>query len=291
MTKKRKFIQIFVVAVLLGGVVLYFAFVKEQGYQKIEYQIEYQSDTLFLEEDLRQYVHSNCPKVIGKLSDSVNLTEFERIVDKYPYLESADVVNNFGVLVIKALQHKILCKVYTSDGSQYFLSATGKMVPAKKRSAGRVIIVNGTISDKYNPNIDLSKWDSLKTKSGSKIKEYPPLYTVWKILQYIENDHFWKAEIGQIYVNSKKEIELVPVVGNHTVIFGKLDPYIDPQIDIETKFANLKDIYTNGFKIKKWDKYKSVNLKFGMEHVPCQTREYNFNSYIEQKNETKKEKK
>ena len=90
------------------------------------------------------------------------------------------------------------------------------------------------------------------------------MYGVWKLAQFIENDAFWKAQIAQIYINLQQEMELVPVVGDHIILFGKSK-------NIEEKFKNLKYIYTKGFNISGWNKFSSINLKFGNQ-IPCEKR-------------------
>jgi cell division protein FtsQ len=271
-------IQWGIVVILLGVIVSYFFSMNAERYQKIEYKIEYPSDTLFLQSDLAAYIDRSCPRILGRLIDSVNLTAFERQVEKYPYLESADVINARGTLMIKAVQHKILGRVYNQHNEQFYIAQNGKLVPFNSCSPGRVVIVNGYISDKYSPKTHLATIDTKNKKwhTPPPLSAHSTLYAIWKILQYIDRDDFWRAEIGQIYVNSKQEICLAPIVGNHIVTFGRLDLYQMPEEDIKTRFNHLKDVYQQGFPLKGWDTYDYINLSFGTE-VPCRQRKENRN--------------
>jgi len=78
---------------------------------------------------------------------------------------------------------------------------------------------------------------------------------LFRLVQFINGSKFWKAQIEQIYINQKKEIELVPRVGNHTIILGSVD-------DLREKFENLEAFYEQGLSKYGWNKYKTINLKF-----------------------------
>ena len=269
--RKKILLYILLFVIIIGCFVLYAILSKGQKYEKIIYQIEYPSDTLFSEDQLAQYVQKNCISVVGKPFDSVNLTEFEKIVDKYPYLEDADVINNRGTLIIKAKQEKIIAKIFNQNNEPFLLAESGKLVPSSNNTAGRIVVANGSILYKYVENYRVKE-----TKDTSKAKTNTPkyqntLYSIWRMARFIENDPFWKAEIGQIYINEKQEIELIPTVGEHVVLFGRIKQQEDADAVIAERFSNLKNIYVHGFRITGWDKYKTINLKFGAE-VPCEKR-------------------
>ena len=94
---------------------------------------------------------------------------------------------------------------------------------------------------------------------------------VWKMVCFIENDPFWKAQISQIYVNEGQNLELIPTIGEHVILFGNVAFADDIDEAIRQRFENLKNLYVNGFKITGWDKYQSINLKHGTE-IPCERR-------------------
>jgi cell division protein FtsQ len=56
-------------------------------------------------------------------------------------------------------------------------------------------------------------------------------------------------------VNADSDIELVPMVGAHIIIFGRGD-------NIKAKFAKLEALYRNGFNVTGWNKYEVINLKY-----------------------------
>jgi len=263
--KKNVIIYSVFVFVFIACFVFYSILSKNKKYSKITYSIEYQSDTLFAEKEFSDFVSNTHPSIIGKPIDSVNLSIFEKKIETYPYISNADVINNRGNLLIKATQEKVIAKIFNNKDEQFYLAESGKLVPKSKRTAGRLIIVNGNIDKRYSENYFVYQKNTL---SKNKFKT---LYIVWKMVCFIENDPFWKAQISQIYVNDKLEMELIPTIGEHTILFGNLVSVDNIDKAIKQQFDNLKILYTNGFKITGWDKHKSVNLKFGVE-IPCERR-------------------
>lgn len=264
MNRKNIFYVVF--AVLFVACFVFYALSSgDKKYGKIKYQIEYPSDTLFSEAEFSRYIATVYPSIIGKVFDSVNLSAFEKKVEKYPYISDADVINNRGTLVVKAVQEKIIAKVFNNKDQWFLLAESGKLVPKSKNNAGRIIVINGNISQSYIK-------DSIIYASDRQGKtKYFPLHIAWKIACFIEKDPFWKAQIGQIYINDSQEIELVPTVGEHVVLFGSIYKHENMEEVIEEKFDNLKSLYIEGFKITGWDKYKTINLKYGTE-IPCEKR-------------------
>jgi cell division protein FtsQ len=272
MNKKNIVIYSLFAVVFIACFVFYSILSKNKKYESIIYEIEYQSDTLFTEDEFSRYVAKVHPPVVGKLIDSVNLSVFEKKIETYPYISNADVINNRGTLLIKAEQEKIIAKIFNIRDEQFYLSERGKLVPKSKNTAGRVLVVNGYINKQYSENYFVYEADKHKKLEKNKEKvKYSTLFIVWKIACFVENDPFWRAQISQIHVNSNQEIELVPTIGEHTVLFGSV--MFSENIDevIKQRFNNLGYIYTDGFKITGWDKYKSINLKYGTE-IPCERR-------------------
>ena len=265
MSKKNIIIYSLFAIVFVACFVFYSILSKGKAYKNMVFDIEYLSDTLFTEEEFSQYVVKVHPPIIGKLIDSVNLSIFEREIETFPYISNADVINNRGTLIIKAQQEKIIAKIFNNKNEQFYLAESGKLVPKSKNTAGRLIVINGNIDKQYSNNYFVHKDSNL-----GKNKDFI-LYIVWKMTCFIENDPFWKAQISQIYVSEGQKLELIPTIGEHVILFGDIASAENIDEVIKQRFENLKNLYIDGFKITGWDKYKSINLKFGTE-IPCEMR-------------------
>ncbi|MBP7102501.1 MAG: hypothetical protein KBA86_04555 [Bacteroidales bacterium] len=251
---KKIIIIIVVVLAVISTLIANAILSKDRKFNKIIYHIEYPSEMLFTEKELDEFVKDTCGILIGKFVKDINLNVIEKKIADYPFLKSVEVIaNTRGHIIVKAVQHKIIVRVFNAYNESFYISETGKMVPTTKLPRERILIANGSIYEHYRPNY---KIENQKNNT---------LYSIWKLSQYIEKDAFWKAQIAQIYINLHQQIELGPAFGNHTIEFGNINA-------MDEKFKNLKYIYTKGFKITGWDKFATINLKFG-DQIPCKKRQ------------------
>ena len=65
-------------------------------------------------------------------------------------------------------------------------------------------------------------------------------------------------------MNEEKEFELIPSVGNHSVLIGDVN-------DLGEKFSKLKIFYREGLNHTGWSQYSEINLKYRNE-VYCTKR-------------------
>jgi len=269
--KKDKIFYGLAMLVLIGIFTAYAYLIRNQRYRQVVYEITYPSDTLFTSEDLRKYADTHFPAIADQSVDSVKLLDFKRKLREYPYLETVDVITNQGIVTVKAVQEKVIAKVFTADNKLFYLAKSGKLLPDSPLPAGRQVVANGNISIQYKPALYANaeeKNDSLINLKG----HYSSLYTIWKIADFLDENEFWQAQIGQIYIDAKRNVLLIPTMGEHHIIFGKIRGCDNPADVIAERFENLKTIYKQGFKITGWDRYQTINLKFGAGMIPCEKR-------------------
>lgn len=77
----------------------------------------------------------------------------------------------------------------------------------------------------------------------------------------IQESKFWTAQIEQIHFNEKKEVIIVPRVGNHIIELGAAE-------DVEKKLEKLYTFYHEGMNKIGWNKYSKINIEFG-DKVIC----------------------
>jgi len=83
---------------------------------------------------------------------------------------------------------------------------------------------------------------------------------LFNLVEFIIADDFWNAQIAQIHINEKGEVELVPHFGNTLILLGK-------PVDFEPKFERLFKLYTKGFTVFGWDVYSQLDLRFDKQIV------------------------
>ena len=89
----------------------------------------------------------------------------------------------------------------------------------------------------------------------SDLTESPHGVRILKLLKYIDNDPFWKAQISGLEINLNGDILFHPQVTKQIVAFGKAE-------NIEAKFKKLDIFYREILPQKGWNHYRTVNLKY-----------------------------
>ena len=88
-----------------------------------------------------------------------------------------------------------------------------------------------------------------------------PLNNVFQINNLIAKNELLKSQIGQVYVNSIGEYDLIPILGNHIIKLGKT-------VNVEEKMENLTSYYKKNLVTEDWDKYRTINLKY-KDQIVC----------------------
>ena len=88
-----------------------------------------------------------------------------------------------------------------------------------------------------------------------------PLNNVFHINNLILKNELLKSQIGQVYVNSIGEYDLIPMLGNHIIKLGKTD-------NIKQKIENLTSYDKKNLVTEGWNKYRTINLKY-KDQIVC----------------------
>jgi cell division protein FtsQ len=86
----------------------------------------------------------------------------------------------------------------------------------------------------------------MKLEEGRKLME---------MIEFINENPFWKAQIAQMDISSQAEITLYPQITGQLVEFGTTENF-------EGKFKKLMVFYKEVLPQKGWTRYERVNLKY-----------------------------
>ncbi len=176
---------------------------------------------------------------LKKLS-SLPLRKIETLLEKQPYIDSAEVFfNQQRQLIINVKQKRPILRIINSDGVGYYLSDKAETMPLSNSFTPRVPVALG-----YVQNYADSKRDSC-LKAG-----------LWKLIIEMEKDTFMQALTDHVNVLENGEIELIPVLGNFNILFGK------PHVKTSEKIGRIKTFYHEALPRTGWEKYKTLNVKF-----------------------------
>ena len=176
----------------------------------------------------------------GKPMKEFDLKKMEEGLEKDPWIENAELYfDNNRELQVKVKEKEPVARIFTSTGASFYIDSTLDRMPLNEKFTPRLPVFTNFPSDKK----------SLKGKDSALMKE------IKDISVFLLKDSFWMAQIDQVDINTSREFEMVPKVGNHTVIFGNGE-------EIETKFHKLYIFYNDVLSRAGWNKYSAVNLSY-----------------------------
>lgn len=216
--------------------------------------IDHADENYFVKEDEIQEAFVNQGYNMNTPITSINLNILEKALSEHPSIEKTDVYTTIsGKLHIDVLQRTPLVRVYTASGDSYYIDKNGWLMPLSVKHTAKVPIANGNIKASYVKyvNYNLSQHSVME----DSLADLRTLATLYRLCAFISSDPFLNAQISQIFINNDREIELIPRVGNHTILFGDAE-------DIQLKFDKLKIFYKKGLNKTGWNNYSLINLKY-----------------------------
>lgn len=214
-------------------------------------QIDYSNGMYFLtKEDIEDRIKRNQLYPVGQKLSDIDIAAIEENLISIAEIEKAEVYKTIdGTVGIKIKQRKPLVRIINLNGRNFYIDEKGFQMPISSNYSPRVIVVNGYISE---PEVDISAEEiAMDTTLRKSFKSDD----VYKMAKYISNDAFWNAQVQEIYFNRFGEMELIPVVGDHRIVFGDAEM-------MEEKFNKLKIFYEEGIKKTGWNQYDTINLKY-----------------------------
>lgn len=251
----RKIIYTAVWILLAIGVVVIYGFAQKSQQtticNNVNVEIDIQDENTFVErEDILQLAEDAGNKLIDDKTGEIDVYKLEKIVRNHPSVQIAEVFMDIdGDVTIKVKQRKPIVRVYNFKGESFYIDEEGKLMPLSENYAARVPVASGTIFENYNAFYPYD-FDDINDTLLKKTS----LYGIYSLAKYINLSEFWKAQIEQIYVDEKK-IELIPKLGNHTIVFGDTS-------DVAGKFNKLLIFYKEGLNKVGWNKYKTIDLQY-----------------------------
>ena len=145
-----------------------------------------------------------------------------------------------GNLIISVQQSRPIARIFDPVGQDFYIDDDGDILPISERYTARVMLI-----ELENKN-EFLQGNLTNSENGAKLFE---------LIQTIDQDEFWKAQIAQIYVKKNYELQLIPQVTKQVVEFG-----LPEQID--QKLRKLMVFYKQILPVKGWNTYSKVSLKF-----------------------------
>lgn len=195
------------------------------------------------EEDIIQLITKYDDKLFNKKLSEINTEILEYQLMKETAIENVEIYSRVfgdnlslkGKLLFEVEQRSPIIRI-VSGTADYYLDKEGVRIPASKQFTAKVLLVNGSLTEKY-----------------AKEQLLP-------LAIFIYEDEFWNAQIEQIQVQPNGEIIIAPLVGNQLIEFGDASNF-------RKKLRNLKALYVQAFPKTGWTCYKKISLKYNNQVV------------------------
>lgn len=176
---------------------------------------------------------------------SIDIAALESAIEKNPWVKNAEIYfENNNTLHIDVEQRLPIARLYSVNGNSTYIDSEAMRLPIKNNASARVLIVTNFPSD----NDVLAHTDSMLLNQTKEVANF------------IYRDSFWNAQIAQVDITSSGKFELVPVIGNHTIVLGNAD-------NLKEKFARLYTFYTKAWLQNGINTYSTIDIRFDNQVV------------------------
>ncbi len=258
----KRILNIALKFILVTGIMLLFVFANNKQEQVIcpEFVVELNygsGDALVSRYYIRQLVTESKIRVKGQPLGSIPLDKIHKVIAASPFVKDVNVSMDVNGLVrANVNQREPIVRIIDENGKHFYLDRDGYRIPLSHEYPARVVVANGKInSDRKSSN------SKLKTEQVTYKNLSPDLQKVYKTASYLQRDEFLKALAEQIYLDHFGEIELIPKIGDYTILVGDTTLFSE-------KFEKLKAFYSVGNSKLLSAEYKTVNLKY-RDQIVC----------------------
>lgn len=168
--------------------------------------------------------------------EEVSCRAIEKVLGGVPLIASSECYKTIaGYVVVEVECRRPILRIMTDSGDSFYLDEEGEVIEYIARPT-YIPVATGHISR------DFARQELLT------------------LAQFLRADDLWNAQIEQIYVTPREEIELIPRVGNHTIVLGHPGNYA-------YKFDKLRTFYEKGLSEVGWDRYSRINIDYNNQVV------------------------
>jgi len=235
------------VAAALIGVSFLIAFgERKQGgsvCKDIVIELDNLNENHFLDEaDVMKLVENSGQSIKGTGIDRINLKEIESKLKYDKHILDVQLFGDLkGNLIVNVELRRPIARIVQQDAPDAYIAQDGVVMPVSEKYTSRVMLLSGPFVKKL-----LEMEDLKRTEAGNQILD---------MIEFINDDKFWKAQVAQMDINTEGKITIYPLVTGQKIEFGIAE-------DIENKFRKLMIFYKKILPQRGWTKYERVNLEY-----------------------------
>ncbi len=209
-------------------------------------KVDYEAGMRFINQsDIEKLMTDNGTEPVhGNRQKNIPLSTLEQRVRANKLVKDCQVYHDLdGNLVVEIEQEKPLARwINTSRAGEwrksdgFYINDEGAFLPLSNRFSARVLMVAGSFFQ------DRKNLDDAKGRA------------VLKMINYLNEEPFWRAQVVQMNVAKDGNIDLYTALGDQRIEFGKAE-------NIEPKLTKLRIFYEKVLATD-WSRYSMISLKF-----------------------------
>ncbi len=240
----RKILQVFLTVVVSAGCIIAIVSASKIEDHKmlagIAVHIKNDKKYHFIEEKeiMDLAINNRSVDVMNTPVANLDIKTMEQVISADPWVANAQVyIDNDHVLHMYVTQRVPVVRIFGQDSRSYYMDGTLSIMPLSENYVYYTTVVT---------NVPELRDDS----AGWALKKQ-----ILKLVNTIQADTFWSAQISQVIADTAGTFELVPVLGDQRILFGDTSAMQD-------KLNNLFVFYKNVLNRIGWDKYETLDLRF-----------------------------
>jgi cell division protein FtsQ len=194
------------------------------------------------EADVMRLVENSGQTIKGVGINRIDLKSIEKKLKYDKHILDAELFGDLkGNLIVNVSLRRPIARIVQNDAPDAYIAEDGVIMPVSEKFSSRVLLISGGYVKKLLESEDLNK-----TEEGQQLM---------KMIEFINDDKFWKAQVTQLEIAGNGKIIIYPLVTGQRLEFGKAE-------DFENKFRKLMIFYKEILPQRGWTKYDRVNLEF-----------------------------
>jgi cell division protein FtsQ len=264
---KRKWVKIaiqtFIWLIFVGVFVVSLGFTEKQRNSQLCHRIIIQildsSENHFIESnDIIQLLKDKNYKITNTRLTDLPLNIIEHEIKNLSVIKEAKAFTSLdGNLYIEVKQRTPILRIMNYSGESYYIDEDGVLFPLSDKYTARVLVVSGNINEPYN--LFYGK-NAKEAENQDELHRPTILDDVFTLCSYIYHDSIWNPMIEQVYVNEEQQFELIPKIGDFSILLGDTS-------DMGNKFNKLNAFYTIILPREGGNVYKKINLMYSKQIV------------------------
>ncbi|MCD8302495.1 MAG: cell division protein FtsQ/DivIB [Prevotellaceae bacterium] len=194
------------------------------------------TNTLIDRSGIIRILSSHKMVIEGRPFRELDIKRIDSLLQSNPYVDTVvSYPSSSGELCIRMRLAEPLLHIIPESGKEFYLDRQGRILPAGGLNTN-LCIVTGNVTRQF-------------------IKDH-----LLSLATIVNDDPYWRLQAQQINVTEKREIQLIPRTGNHTVILGDSAKMVE-------KLQRVRLFYEKGMPEVGWNTYKTINAEYNGQIV------------------------